>query len=218
MNPHILLLLLLRSPAPPPSPPPSGIPVPVSLPQSCDVISILSFVILALILSAGLCSLLLLLRRQQRLEAKERMPAAVTLPSVVFSSGAHLGGDCAICLSEFADGEIIRVFPTCNHGFHAKCIREWISGHSTCPTCRRSCADLPIRLPPAKEKMDLNPKKSLRLASNPEHFDAEHLAASPPNLRSDATAYGNSDGNGEILAGSISGTDSARAAQGNCQQ
>ncbi|KAH1038225.1 hypothetical protein J1N35_039968 [Gossypium stocksii] len=43
---------------------------------------------------------------------------------------------CAICLSEFAAEERLRILPKCNHGFHTQCIDTWLSSHSSCPTCR----------------------------------------------------------------------------------
>ncbi|XP_059643218.1 RING-H2 finger protein ATL79-like [Cornus florida] len=68
------------------------------------------------------------------------------LRMVVFSSGMKLAGagagaeaECTICLSEFVEGEGIRVLDSCNHGFHSQCIREWLSSHSSCPTCRATC-------------------------------------------------------------------------------
>ncbi|EEF43497.1 RING-H2 finger protein ATL5M precursor, putative [Ricinus communis] len=66
----------------------------------------------------------------------------VVAPTVVYSAGMKLGGaeaDCAICLSEFVEGEGIRVLGSCKHGFHVHCIEQWLSCHPSCPTCRRSC-------------------------------------------------------------------------------
>ncbi|KAA8526047.1 hypothetical protein F0562_007853 [Nyssa sinensis] len=63
-------------------------------------------------------------------------------PTVVFSPGTKLAGaeaECTICLSEFVEGDRIRVLVNCNHGFHIQCIHEWLSSHFSCPTCRASC-------------------------------------------------------------------------------
>ena len=43
---------------------------------------------------------------------------------------------CGVCLSELADGELIRVLPACIHYFHAGCVQEWLSANATCPLCR----------------------------------------------------------------------------------
>ncbi|KAH0465904.1 hypothetical protein IEQ34_006007 [Dendrobium chrysotoxum] len=43
---------------------------------------------------------------------------------------------CAVCLSEFADGENIRLLPECKHCFHVNCIDKWLQSHSSCPVCR----------------------------------------------------------------------------------
>nr|AFK42834.1 unknown [Lotus japonicus] len=48
-----------------------------------------------------------------------------------------LDTECVICLSEFTDGEKVRVLPKCNHGFHVRCIDKWLSSHSSCPKCRQ---------------------------------------------------------------------------------
>ncbi|KAF8103218.1 hypothetical protein N665_0188s0167 [Sinapis alba] len=45
--------------------------------------------------------------------------------------------DCAICLTEFAAGDEIRVLPQCGHGFHVLCIDTWLGSHSSCPSCRQ---------------------------------------------------------------------------------
>lgn len=45
---------------------------------------------------------------------------------------------CAICLTDFADGEELRRSPCPGgHTFHPKCLRSWLErSHSTCPVCR----------------------------------------------------------------------------------
>ncbi|XP_031122883.1 RING-H2 finger protein ATL80-like [Ipomoea triloba] len=45
--------------------------------------------------------------------------------------------ECAICLTEFASGDEIRVLPHCGHGFHVGCIDTWLGSHSSCPSCRQ---------------------------------------------------------------------------------
>ncbi|KAK6161083.1 hypothetical protein DH2020_004464 [Rehmannia glutinosa] len=44
--------------------------------------------------------------------------------------------ECAVCLSEFEEKEIVRVLPNCAHSFHIECIDMWFRSHSTCPLCR----------------------------------------------------------------------------------
>ncbi|MFS7923428.1 putative transcription factor C2H2 family [Helianthus anomalus] len=44
--------------------------------------------------------------------------------------------DCAVCLSEFENGDKCRVLPNCKHCFHIGCIDMWFYNHSTCPLCR----------------------------------------------------------------------------------
>ncbi|XP_076949175.1 RING-H2 finger protein ATL51-like [Bidens hawaiensis] len=46
------------------------------------------------------------------------------------------GSDCAVCLSEFQDGESVRLLPKCGHAFHLPCIDTWLRSHSNCPLCR----------------------------------------------------------------------------------
>ncbi|KAK7252488.1 hypothetical protein RIF29_36461 [Crotalaria pallida] len=46
--------------------------------------------------------------------------------------------DCSVCLSEFQDGESLRLLPKCSHAFHIPCIDTWLKSHSTCPLCRAS--------------------------------------------------------------------------------
>ncbi|XP_057440609.1 RING-H2 finger protein ATL32-like [Lotus japonicus] len=44
--------------------------------------------------------------------------------------------ECYICLGEWEDGEQVRLFPSCNHAFHASCIEAWFKIHANCPVCR----------------------------------------------------------------------------------
>jgi hypothetical protein len=43
---------------------------------------------------------------------------------------------CAVCLSDFEDGDSIRRLP-CNHSFHCACVDRWLSQNKECPLCRQ---------------------------------------------------------------------------------
>ncbi|XP_041019664.1 E3 ubiquitin-protein ligase ATL23-like [Juglans microcarpa x Juglans regia] len=47
-----------------------------------------------------------------------------------------LGTECAVCLDEIENGQLARLIPGCNHGFHVECADTWLSKHSACPVCR----------------------------------------------------------------------------------
>jgi len=62
-----------------------------------------------------------------------------TLPTTVCGRGSPLAGmDCPICLTEFVEGEKVRVLPECCHNFHADCIDAWVVSNPSCPSCRHS--------------------------------------------------------------------------------
>ena len=42
---------------------------------------------------------------------------------------------CAICLSDFKNVDIIKVFYTCDHSVHKKCLVEWLKKSNSCPLC-----------------------------------------------------------------------------------
>lgn len=46
------------------------------------------------------------------------------------------GNECAICLNEFEEEEVLRLLPKCNHAFHLLCVDTWLESHSNCPLCR----------------------------------------------------------------------------------
>uniref|UniRef100_A0A0E0MH49 RING-type E3 ubiquitin transferase n=1 Tax=Oryza punctata TaxID=4537 RepID=A0A0E0MH49_ORYPU len=51
-------------------------------------------------------------------------------------AGGGGGGSCAVCLTEFRDGETLRLLPRCRHAFHRGCIDTWLRAHVNCPLCR----------------------------------------------------------------------------------
>ncbi|KVH90746.1 RING-H2 finger protein ATL57-like [Cynara cardunculus var. scolymus] len=64
-------------------------------------------------------------------------PSAVrVLPLVPYSDESKIWSECSICLSEFEDGETVKLIPYCRHGFHPLCIDTWLSSHASCPLCR----------------------------------------------------------------------------------
>lgn len=70
-------------------------------------------------------------------------PAVVnTFPTFLYSDvKVHRVGkatplECAICINEFSDHELLRLLPKCNHVFHPQCIGPWLASHVTCPVCR----------------------------------------------------------------------------------
>ncbi|CAH8332992.1 unnamed protein product [Eruca vesicaria subsp. sativa] len=60
-----------------------------------------------------------------------------SLPKITFSPESEKFAECAICLTEFAAGDELRVLPQCGHGFHLSCIDTWLGSHSSCPSCRQ---------------------------------------------------------------------------------
>ncbi|KAL8159272.1 hypothetical protein V2J09_000809 [Rumex salicifolius] len=64
-----------------------------------------------------------------------------TFPTYMYSDvRVHWSGndelECAVCLNEFRDVEILRLLPTCCHVFHPDCIDTWLLSRPTCPVCR----------------------------------------------------------------------------------
>ncbi|XP_057520678.1 RING-H2 finger protein ATL29, partial [Amaranthus tricolor] len=46
--------------------------------------------------------------------------------------------ECAICLCDFDDHDLLRLLTTCSHVFHQDCIDLWFQSHKSCPICRRN--------------------------------------------------------------------------------
>ncbi|KAL5218965.1 hypothetical protein ABZP36_019649 [Zizania latifolia] len=51
--------------------------------------------------------------------------------------------ECAVCLTEFADSDVLRVLPACCHVFHLDCIDPWLASAVTCPLCRANLSATP---------------------------------------------------------------------------
>lgn len=86
--------------------------------------------------------------------------------------------ECAICISEFIDDDILRLLPGCRHVFHTDCIDTWLENHVTCPVCRSNLSDPEV----------LAGKRLLSMNSELEDFDissqvSEHEQKSDNGLR-----------------------------------
>ncbi|KAH7653589.1 Zinc finger RING/FYVE/PHD-type protein [Dioscorea alata] len=132
------------------SSPPSDSPDPITV--DSDVVVILAALLCALICVVGLalvarCAWL----RRTPATADPSAPPALpnkglkkkalrALPKLSFDPASTVQGklaECPICLTEFTEGDEIRILPHCGHGFHVACVDTWLSSHSSCPSCRR---------------------------------------------------------------------------------
>ncbi|KAF7041316.1 hypothetical protein CFC21_051128 [Triticum aestivum] len=66
--------------------------------------------------------------------AASQMAAAAT--SVKEDGRAPGDTTCAVCLTEYADGDDLRWLPRCRHAFHRSCVDEWLRRRPSCPLCR----------------------------------------------------------------------------------
>uniref|UniRef100_A0ACD5VUW1 Uncharacterized protein n=1 Tax=Avena sativa TaxID=4498 RepID=A0ACD5VUW1_AVESA len=71
-------------------------------------------------------------RRGLDAAALSALPVTAYKKEVVAAAGA----DCAVCLSELADGDKVRALPSCGHAFHVECVDAWLRAKTTCPLCR----------------------------------------------------------------------------------
>ncbi|KAE8712769.1 ATPase family associated with various cellular activities (AAA) [Hibiscus syriacus] len=46
------------------------------------------------------------------------------------------GLECAICLEEFNDDDMLQLLTICCHVYHKGCVDLWLESHKTCPVCR----------------------------------------------------------------------------------
>ncbi|KAF8687285.1 hypothetical protein HU200_042965 [Digitaria exilis] len=155
------IIIAAEAPRAPPSPSPS--PSPPSSPLDYDVVVIMAAMLCALVCALGLNTMLQCVVRctrravaepigwvaHRRANAGLKREDVVALPVATYVASPSsspspekkeevaAAARCAICLSEFADGERIRPLPVCGHRFHVLCIDRWLVSHCSCPTCRR---------------------------------------------------------------------------------
>lgn len=66
------------------------------------------------------------------------------IPTMKFDREAFSSAEdaqCAICLGEYQEKEVLRIMPKCGHSFHLSCIDIWLRKQATCPVCRLSVHD-----------------------------------------------------------------------------
>ncbi|XP_023512393.1 RING-H2 finger protein ATL78-like [Cucurbita pepo subsp. pepo] len=154
-----------------------------------NVVMVLSVLLCALICSLGLNSIIrCALKCSRFVVSDDPHPSSTTsapvgvhkkaiksFTMVQFSPDLNLPGldsECVICLSDFVDGEKLRLLPKCNHGFHVKCIDKWLSSHSSCPKCRQCLVQTSQKIagvsgpasppPPAINLTPLDPEARVR--------------------------------------------------------
>ena len=117
-----------------------------------DLVVILAAILCALICALGLNSFVLCCSRRMRgAESSNEInirlgntglkkAAMKAFPVFVYRSGSKLlvglATEFSICLAAFTEGEKLRVFPKCTHGFHMECIDKWFTWNFSCPLCR----------------------------------------------------------------------------------
>jgi E3 ubiquitin-protein ligase ATL6/9/15/31/42/55 len=100
-----------------------------------------------------------------------------SLPTMAYADvKAHKAGkgalECAVCLSEFEDDDILRLLTKCSHAFHADCVDAWLASHVTCPVCRANL--LPDAEAPASADI------AAAASTTPEQADVLAATAPPP--------------------------------------
>jgi len=75
--------------------------------------------------------------RVVRCNVEPSAPVGIIVDVPLFNSYHSLDeeDECSICLDPKTSAESVS-FEGCNHSFHEKCIRDWLSIKSTCPLCR----------------------------------------------------------------------------------
>ena len=74
---------------------------------------------------------------RERDEKKALYELLVSIPTHLHKVAAEDVGECAICLCAYEDGDRIKRLP-CEgrHGFHSRCLRQWLQAQRSCPVCR----------------------------------------------------------------------------------
>ncbi|CAN0910211.1 RING-H2 finger protein ATL29 [Linum grandiflorum] len=90
--------------------------------------------------------------------------------------------ECAICLVEFEEDDLLRLVVVCYHAFHPECIDLWLRSHKTCPVCRRDLDQV------SRDSLEKTPLNIL------EHIEDERTSSTGP-LEHSITINNNNDNN-----------------------
>ncbi|KAI8789753.1 RING finger protein 24 [Biomphalaria glabrata] len=83
-----------------------------------------------LLLSFCFCCYLWRLKKAGQYEEK-----GYVVKKFTFRDKHQQNDTCSVCLEEFKKGEKIAVC-TCRHGFHSKCLEQWLEHKNNCPLCK----------------------------------------------------------------------------------
>ncbi|KAK7346113.1 hypothetical protein VNO80_20628 [Phaseolus coccineus] len=85
--------------------------------------------------------------------------------------------ECAICLVEFEDDNMLRLLTLCCHVFHQDCIDLWLCSHKTCPVCRRELDSPPDQTLKPGNVVVSSTSGELRIDVREEGLDCGHERA-----------------------------------------
>ncbi|WJX90661.1 RING-type E3 ubiquitin transferase [Trifolium repens] len=140
-----------------------------------------------------------------------------SLPVFKFCPETHPEGvECAVCLSEFEEGETGRVLPKCNHSFHIDCIDMWFQSHSTCPLCRAPVEPAPVQLTRSDVVIDVSELELVLDSSSEEEMNRSELGFSSSSSSKQSSYVGVTVGRSEsdserFVAGESSSSTSFRS-------
>lgn len=140
-----------------------------------------------------------------------------SLPVFKFCPETHPEGvECAVCLSEFEEGETGRVLPKCNHSFHIDCIDMWFQSHSTCPLCRAPVEPAPVQLTRSDVVIDVCEPELVLDSSSEEEMNRSELEFSSSSSSKQSSYVGVTVGRSEsdserFVAGESSSSMSFRS-------
>ncbi|XWS49266.1 hypothetical protein CRYUN_Cryun13aG0149300 [Craigia yunnanensis] len=110
------------------------------------------------------------------------------------------GLECAICLGEFSDDDMLRLLTICCHVFHKECVDLWLESHKTCPVCRGELDE---------------PRKSLEKSPILVHSNSMHEIGANQSSQQDAVCVDIKEDNNEKVGGE---EDEAQASSNSREQ
>ncbi|KAL0994787.1 hypothetical protein UPYG_G00127160 [Umbra pygmaea] len=84
------------------------------------------------------------------------------------NSSSNSSPVCAICLEEFADGQVLRII-SCAHEFHRECVDPWLIQHRTCPLCMHNIMGAELSRQPQRNRTQQNAEQHPYPRAFPQH-------------------------------------------------